>query len=97
MTGEQQGPRRVSHPFQALSDRQQLAAFVASLAVALVVRQRMRVRAKTPTAPHGTLSFALAGSLAKARTIRQSWSPQVRRQALTVIAPSTRCGRSTPC
>ena len=80
MTGEQQGRRLVSHPFQVLSDRQQHAALAASLAVALLVRQQMRVRAKTRTAPHGTLSFALAGAVAKARTIRQSWRPRTRRQ-----------------
>lgn len=72
--------RRGLHPYQQLSDRQYIAAFVVSLVLALVARCQMRVDAKTPTAPHGTLSLALAGTRKRARAVLWSWGPRTRQE-----------------
>lgn len=70
------------HPFQAISGGRRFRAVVALLTLALSVRKTMAVpTAQTRMAPHGMLSFALAGDASKARAIIASWDTHVRKRA----------------
>lgn len=69
------------HPFRALTAQQRLGLSTVLAIVALVVHRRQSVHAKTPAAPHGTMSFALTDHPKKAKRIRSSW-PRSTRQAV---------------
>jgi hypothetical protein len=69
----------MTHPLEIIPARKQL--FIVLLAASLALSIIMGVvgdKLNTPAAPNGIVSFELAGSTQKARTILDSWDAQVR-------------------
>ena len=66
------------HPFRWISPSAQTRAFIALLAITLVVMvslQALDAPLQTDLAPLGIVSFELAGSLTAAQSILESWGP----------------------
>ena len=66
------------HPFQAISGGKRLRAVMVLLVLTAALRKAMWAHVKTGAAPHGMLSFALAGDAARARRIVASWDGEAR-------------------
>jgi hypothetical protein len=69
------------HPFQAVDDGSRLRASLVLALLALAVRWKMRVQAKSAEAPHGMMSLAFVDRPPKARRIVGSWERSVRHKA----------------
>lgn len=69
------------HPLEMVTGRWLLGTAVVLAALALAVRAKMTVHAKTRAAPHGMMSLATASDRAKVRRIVASWDRGIRRKA----------------
>ncbi len=69
------------HPLEAVTGGRRLGAAGVLFAIALAVRAKMQVDARTRAAPYGMMSFALARDPTAARRIVASWDRRTRRQA----------------